>query len=589
MNADMSRQTTETSDTPVVKRFFSYLTGYKKYFIIAILGMVGYSSIDAFVIAQLQPIIDESLGKGEYDFLRLAAYLIVPIFILRGICNFLGTYTLNWISGQVIMHMRQELFQHYMALPVSFHDQNATGNLISKLTFDTEQVARAAGNALLVLVREGALIIGLLVVMFYYSWQLSAIFLLIGPVVAIIVSIVSKRFRKVSRNIQHAMGNLTTAVEQVVKGHKVVLMFGGQEKESERFKRKNNQNRQQTLKLFATKVISVSTIQIIASIALAVVLFIASTPGLVELSAGVFTNVVVCMTMLLKPLKQITTVNNEFQRGMAACTSIFAVLDELAEVDQGNVRLDKASGEIAFNHVTFTYPGKEQPALSEVNLSIRAGETIALVGRSGSGKSTLSNLITRFYRPQQGAIFLDGIDLNDIALRSLRRQCALVSQHVTLFNDTIANNIAYGALEQVSQERLEEVSKLAHVHDFVMQLEDGYETVVGENGLMLSGGQRQRIAIARAILLDAPILILDEATSALDTESERLIQNALEQLQENTTSIVVAHRLSTIENADQIVVIEQGRIIEIGTHKTLLKKQGHYFNLHQMQFGNESP
>ena len=588
MNANISEQTAESLDAPVVKRFFSYLSGYKKYFVIAILGMIGYSSIDAFVIAQLQPIIDESLGNGEYDFLRMAAYLIVPIFILRGVCNFLGTYTLNWISGQVIMNMRQELFQHYMALPVSFHDQNATGTLISKLTFDTEQVARAAGNALLVLVREGALIIGLLVVMFYYSWQLSAIFLLIGPIVALIVSLVSKRFRKVSRNIQHAMGNLTTAVEQVVKGHKVVLMFGGQEKEAQRFQRKNNQNRQQTLKLFATKVISVSTIQIIASVALAVVLFIASTPGLVDLSAGVFTNVVVCMTMLLKPLKQITTVNNEFQRGMAACTSIFEVLDELAEIDQGKVNLDKAQGDVVFNDVTFTYPGKEQPALSEINLTVKAGETIALVGRSGSGKSTLSNLLTRFYRPQRGTIELDGIDLNDIELRSLRRQCALVSQHVTLFNDTIANNIAYGSDGQVSQSRLEEVSKLAHVHDFVNQLEDGYDTMVGENGLMLSGGQRQRIAIARAILLDAPILILDEATSALDTESERLIQNALEQLQKHTTSFVVAHRLSTIEKADQIVVIEQGRIVEIGTHEALLDKQGHYFNLHQMQFGAES-
>lgn len=588
MSVDAESTLSANVETPVVKRFLSYLTGYKWYFAIAIFGMVGYSSIDAFVIAQLQPIIDESLGKGEYDFLRLAAYLIIPIFILRGIFNFLGTYTLNWISGQVIMNMRQELFRHYMALPVSFHDQHATGTLISKLTFDTEQVARAAGNALLVLVREGALVIGLLVVMFYYSWQLSAIFLLIGPIVAIVVSVVSKRFRKVSRNIQRAMGSLTTAVEQVVKGHKVVLMFGGQDKEAARFAQKNNQNRQQTLKLFAAKVISVSTIQIIASVALAVVLFIASTPGLVELSAGVFTNVVVCMTMLLKPLKQITTVNNEFQRGMAACGSIFAVLDELAEIDQGQRQLDSVAGNVRFEQVTFSYPNKEQPALSDISLDVKAGQTIALVGRSGSGKSTLSNLLTRFYTPQNGQILLDDVDINSLDLRFLRRQFALVSQHVTLFNDTIANNICYGALEPVGQERLIEVAKLANVHDFVMELEAGYETIVGENGFMLSGGQRQRIAIARAILLDAPILILDEATSALDTESERLIQTALERLQASTTSFVVAHRLSTIENADQIIVIEHGRIVEQGTHQSLLAMQGHYYNLYQMQFGAEA-
>jgi subfamily B ATP-binding cassette protein MsbA len=572
----------------VVRRFLTYLTDYKKHFAVAIVGMIGYSMIDAFVIAQLQPIIDESLGKGDYAYLRMAAYLIVPIFILRGIFNFMGTYTLNWISGQVVMKMRQALFQHYMSLPVSFHDQHSTGTLISKLTYDTEQVARAAGQALLTLVREGALVVGLLAVMFFYSWQLSAIFLLIGPVVAIIVSYVSKRFRLVSKNIQQAMGDLTIAVEQVVKGHKVVLMFGGQDKESQRFAKKNNVNRQQNLKLVAAKITSVAAIQIIASIALAVVLFIASSPGLVELSAGVFTNVVVCMTMLLKPLKQITTVNNDFQRGMAACSSVFAVLDAMAEPDKGSRTLPSVRGQVRFENVSFHYPNKTQNALEAINLDISPGETVALVGRSGSGKSTLSSLLTRFYSPQQGQITLDGVPLDELDLRFLRKQFALVSQHVTLFNDTIANNICYGVDAAVSEERLLEVARLAHVNDFVAQLEDGYETMVGENGLMLSGGQRQRIAIARAMLLNAPILILDEATSALDTESERLIQDALANLQASTTSIVVAHRLSTIENADCIVVVEQGRIVESGKHDELLALQGHYYNLHQLQHNSES-
>ena len=572
-------------DKPVFKRFLSYLTEYKLFFAIAVIGMIGYSAIDAFVVAQLKPLIDDSLGQGNFEFLRIAAYLIVPMFILRGIFNFMGTYTLDWISGKVVLKMRQALFTQFINLPVSFHDSHSTGTLISKLTFDTEQVAKAAGKALLTLVREGALVVGLLFVMFYYSWQLSAIFLLIGPVVALIVSVVSKRFRKVSQNIQQAMGNLTTAVEQVVKGHKVVLMFGGEAKESERFYRKNNENRHQTLKLSVARILSVSSIQIIASIALAVVLYIASVPGLVEnLTAGVFTQVVVCMTMLLKPLKQITTVNNDLQRGMAACQSIFAVLDAAIEPNTGTQKIGRAKGEIAFTDVSFTYPSKETKALNGINFSVKPGQTIALVGRSGSGKSTMSSLLTRFYQPQQGVISLDGIDINAIELGDLRHQFALVSQHVTLFNDTIANNIAYGVHDNYNHDAVLRAAQIAHVTEFVDELDDGFETVVGENGLMLSGGQRQRIAIARAILQQAPILILDEATSALDTESERLIQDALQQLQASCTSIVVAHRLSTIESADKILVIDQGQIVEQGSHHALLEQNGPYAQLHALQF-----
>ncbi|WP_084407257.1 lipid A export permease/ATP-binding protein MsbA [Aestuariibacter salexigens] len=578
--------TSGQSSPTLFSRFTTYLKAYKAAFVVAIIGMIGYSAVDAFVLAQVQPLIDEALGNQQFDFLRLAAMLIVPLFVLRGIFNFLGTYTLSWIGSQVVMRMRQELFHKFIHLPVSFHDTHASGNLISKVTYDTEQVANAAGKALLTLVREGALVIGLLIVMFYYSWQLSAIFLLIGPLVAVIVSQVSRRFRVVSRNIQQAMGNLTSAVEQVIKGHKVVLMFGGQKLEDERFRRKNNFNRQQTMKLVVTQILSVSTIQVIASIALAVVLFVASVPGAVDnLTPGVFTNVVFCMTMLLKPLKQLTTVNNEFQRGMAACASVFDVLDRQEETDTGSTSLERAEGRIAFNNVTFTYPGKQQPALNDISFVGEPGQTIALVGRSGSGKSTISSLLTRFYDPQQGSITLDDTLIQNVSLKDLRRQFALVSQHVTLFNDTIANNIAYGSEQRVSRADIERAAATAHVNEFIEQLPDGLDTVIGENGLMLSGGQRQRIAIARALLLNAPILILDEATSALDTESERLIQDALEQLQKDCTSIVVAHRLSTIENADIILVIEKGEIIERGTHTQLLANpDGAYTQLHRMQF-----
>ena len=391
-----------------VKRFLRYLREFKFPFFVAVIGMVGYSAVDTFVFAQLQPMIDESLGKNDQAYLRLAAYAIVPLFLLRGLFNFLGTYTLTWIGSQVVMRMRQQLFDKYIHLPVSFHDTQAVGALISKVTYDTEQVANASGKALLTLVREGALVIGLLAVMFYYSWQLSLIFLLIGPLVAVIVSFVSKRFRVVSRNIQQAMGNLTSAVEQAVKGHKVVIMFGGQTIEQKRFEQKNNNNRQQTMKLAVTQILSVSSIQVIASVALAVVLYIASTPGMVEkLSAGVFINVVFCMVMLLKPLKQLTTINNEFQKGMTACVSVFEILDRENEADSGDIKLERAVGKIEFDDVTFTYPGKHSPALTNVSFTAEPGHSVALVGRSGSGKSTISSLLTRFYSPQRGQVRLD--------------------------------------------------------------------------------------------------------------------------------------------------------------------------------------
>ncbi|MDG6099198.1 lipid A export permease/ATP-binding protein MsbA [Alteromonas sp. ZYF713] len=578
-------QQNDTQALPV-KRFFSYLKAYKLAFIVAFIGMVGYSALDTFVISQVQPVIDRSLNNQDYGYLRMAAYLVVPVFILRGIFNFMGSYALSWIGAQVVMTMRQQLFSKYIHLPVSFHDQQAKGNLISKVIYDTDQVARAAGKSLAILVREGALVIGILAWMFYLSWQLSLVFLFVGPVVAVIVTFVTKRFRTVSRNIQKSMGNLTSAVEQVVKGHKVVLMFGGQQKEQDRFAKKNNTNRQQTMKLAVTQTLSVSSIQVIASVALAVVLYIASTPGmLAELTAGTFVTIVFYMVMLLKPLKQLTTVNSEFQKGMAACQSIFAVLDEQIEKDIGVLDANEVKGNIRFNNVTFTYPGKHTPAIDNMNLDAPAGTSIALVGRSGSGKSTMSNLLTRFYLPEQGQITLDNTDINEFKLTELRKNIALVSQQVTLFNDTIANNIAYGVAENVSREAVEKAAKLAHVMEFADLLEDGLDTMIGEDGSALSGGQRQRVAIARALLLDAPVLILDEATSALDTESERMIQDALVTLQQDRTSIIIAHRLSTIENADQILVIDQGKIIEQGKHQDLLNKGGAYAQLHALQFG----
>ena len=568
-----------------LRRFLAYIKPYKVLFFLAVLGMIGYAAVDTFVFSQVRPLIDQSLNVGNYDYLKNAAYFIVPLFILRGIFNFMGSYTLEYIGTQVVMKMRQELFEKFIHLPVEYHDHHSSGSLISKVIFDTEQVRGAAGKAMLTVVRDGMFVLGLVVVMFYYSWKLSLIFFLIGPLVGIIVSIVSKRFRKVSKAIQQAMGTLTASVEQAVKGHKVVLMHDGQQYESDKFASRNNQNRLQNMKLVTAQILSVSSIQIIASVALAFVLFTASLPSMVEeLTVGIFINVIVCMVMLLKPLKQLTTVNTEFQKGMAACASIFAVLDTENEIDSGTYELTRAKGKLSLQDVSFTYPTKKDPAIKNVSFEVLPGQTVALVGRSGGGKSTLSNLLTRFYAPDSGQILLDDQNISELTLRSLRRQFALVSQQVILFNDTIANNIAYGKEGEVTREQIIKAADMAHVTNFVKQQSDGFDTIVGENGLMLSGGQRQRIAIARAILADSPILLLDEATSALDTESEKFIQQQLDALQRSRTSIVVAHRLSTIENADLILVVESGQVVESGNHKTLLDKNGIYAQLHALQF-----
>ncbi|EKN3731256.1 lipid A ABC transporter ATP-binding protein/permease MsbA [Yersinia enterocolitica] len=567
-------------------RLWPLISPYKTGLVVAAIALILNAASDTFMLSLLKPLLDDGFGKANSSILKWMPLAVIGLMVVRGVTGFVSSYCISWVSGKVVMHIRRRLFSHMMGMPVSFFDQQSTGTLLSRITYDSEQVAASSSGALVTVVREGASIIGLFIMMFYYSWQLSLILIVIAPIVSVSIRLVSKRFRNISKNMQSTMGEVTTSAEQMLKGHKEVLIFGGQKVETERFEAVSNRMRQQGMKLVSASSISDPIIQLIASFALAFVLYAASFPSVMEtLTAGTITVVFSAMIALMRPLKSLTNVNAQFQRGMAACQTLFTILDMEQEKDEGKLEVDRAKGEIEFRHVTFYYPGKDTPALNDINMHIEAGKTVALVGRSGSGKSTIANLMTRFYDVSEGSILLDGHDLRDYRLGALRNQVALVSQNVHLFNDTVANNIAYARDEQYSRAEIEEAARMAYAMDFINKMENGLDTVIGENGVMLSGGQRQRIAIARALLRDCPILILDEATSALDTESERAIQAALDELQKNRTSLVIAHRLSTIEKADEILVIEDGRIVERGMHAELLAKKGVYAQLNRMQFG----
>ncbi|MGR5436841.1 lipid A ABC transporter ATP-binding protein/permease MsbA [Vibrio owensii] len=582
----MSINTDETT-WQTFKRLWQFIRLYKSGIIVAVIALVINALSDTYMISLLKPLLDEGFGNAESDFLRTLPLIVFAMMFIRGVSGFVSTYCLSWVSGNVVMQIRRMVFNHFMHMPVSYFDKEKTGNLLSRITYDSEQVSAATSQALVSIVREGASIIGLLVLMFYNSWQLSLVLFAVAPVVAWGIGIVSKRFRKISKNMQTMMGHVTASAEQMLKGHKVVLSYGGQDIEGKRFEKVSNQMRQQSMKLVTAQAAANPIIQMIASIAIVVVLYLASIDSIKEqLTPGTFTVVFSAMFGLMRPLKALTNVTSQFQRGMAASQTLFALVDLEPEKNEGKFTVERANGDVAVKDVSFTYEGAEKPALENVSFDIPKGKTVALVGRSGSGKSTIANLFNRFYDVSSGSITLDGHDIRDYELKNLREQFALVSQNVHLFNDTIANNIAYATEDQYTREDIERAAKLAHVTEFVSKMEDGLDTMIGENGASLSGGQRQRVAIARALLRDAPVLVLDEATSALDTESERAIQSALDELQKDKTVLVIAHRLSTIENADEILVVDEGSIVERGNHAELIaKKEGAYAQLHRIQFG----
>ena len=581
-------QENDFSTLQTFKRLWPTIKPFKAGLVVSGIALVLNALADSGLIYLLKPLLDDGFGKANHSFLKIMAFVVVEMIILRGVTNFISNYCLAWVSGKVVMTMRRRLFKHLMFMPVSFFDRNSTGKLLSRITYDSEMIASSSSGSLITIVREGAYIISLLAVMFYTSWELTLVLFVIGPIIAVLITIVSKIFRKLSKNLQDSMGELTATTEQMLKGHKVVLSFGGQFVEEERFNKVSNNMRRKGMKMVTADSISDPVVQIIASLALAVVLFLATTPLIAEdnLSAGSFTVVFSSMLAMMRPLKSLTNVNSQFQRGMAACQTLFAILDLEPEKDNGTYQAEPAKGELEFKNVSFAYQGKDELALNNISFSVPAGKTVALVGRSGSGKSTIANLVTRFYDIEQGEILLDGVNIQDYRLSNLRENCAVVSQQVHLFNDTIANNIAYAAQDKYSREEIIAAAKAAYALEFIEKLPQGFDTVIGENGASLSGGQRQRLAIARALLRNSPVLILDEATSALDTESERAIQSALDELKKDRTVIVIAHRLSTIENADEILVIDHGEIRERGNHKALLEQNGAYKQLHSMQFSS---
>ncbi len=578
----------EYSGAEIYARLLQYARPHWRMFSIGILGMIGFAAADVSFVALMRPLLDGSFVDKDPATIQRMPWLILVLFLLRGVSAFGSAFGMAWVGRQVILSLRQELFGQYLRLPVSFFDRTSSGNLIAKLTYHTEQVAESTSKALTSVVRDGLTVIGLVGLMLYLDWRLAAFILAVGPLIAGLVTYVSRRFRRISSRIQDSMGDVTHVAEEAISGQRVVKLYDGEDYEARHFASANESNRRLHLKLVSTRAGSTATVQFIAAWAVAAIIYFATSPQVLEsMTPGTFVAFIGAMLSLLQPLKNLTTLNEKLQRGIAAAGDIFLLLNEAPEPAGGEQPLQRARGQIRIEGLNFSYPGAEAPVLNDINLSIEPGQTIAFVGRSGSGKSSLLGLLPRFYDSTSGRILLDGHDIRDYRLKDLRRQFALVDQNITLFNDSVARNIAYGALSGASQEQIVEAARAAHALDFIQALPRGFDTEVGQNGVLLSGGQRQRLAIARALLKPAPILILDEATSALDTESERAVQQALAALMQGRTTLVIAHRLSTIQGADMIVVMDSGRIVEQGRHDDLLAAGGYYANLYNMQFSDE--
>jgi len=574
-------------------RLLRYVKPYFGVFAAAILATVLLAATDPAIPALVQPLLDGSFVNKDPVFILWMPVLLAGLFLVRGLSRFLGTTGMQWVATRVVMDIRNAMFNKLLVLPTRRFDDISAGALLSKLTYDVNQVMQTSTETLIILVRDGFSVVGLLLWIFYLNWKLSVSTLLIVPFIALIVRLASRRLRRLSRELQDAMGELNHIVDEAIQGQKVIKIFGGQAYETNRFRHVNNWVRRYNVKLITASEATVGIVQQLAVIALAVMIYFASLQSAAdELTVGGVVSLFGAMAMMLTPIKRLTQINEQLQRGLAAAESIFNLIDEPPEPDQGVQTLRRAQGRISFRNVDFRYRENANQVLHNINLEVIPGETVALVGPSGSGKTSLMNLVPRFYELTQGEILLDGLNIADLRLADLRANIAYVGQDIVLFNDTVRANIAYGSPREVSDAETIEAAEKAHAMEFIGEFPDGLDTLIGENGARLSGGQRQRVAIARALIKDAPILILDEATSALDTESERKVQEALETLRQGRTAFIIAHRLSTIENADRIVVLDRGEIIEIGAHAELLAQGGLYASLYRMQrlqeWGTES-
>ncbi len=566
-------------------RLLGYVRPYWRTFLLAVLSMVAVAVTEPAIPALLKPLLDGSFIDKDPTWIKLVPILLVVIFLVRGLGSFASNVALGWVSYRVVMDLRASMFDRLLNLPVRFFDEHPSGNLMAKLTYDANNICDAATKVVLVLVRDTVAVIGLLGWMFYLSWKLSLIMFIAAPFIVVTVALLSKRLRHVNRALQHAMGDMTQIMAEGILGHKIVKVFSGQQYENERFRAVINWVRRYSMKVVTASAINVPVVQFIAAVALAVIIYIASLQSAADqITVGTFVSFFGAMGLLFSPIKRLTSVNEPLQRGLAGAESTFALIDEPPEPDGGSAVIGRARGGLEFRALSFRYPGSDRKVLCDIDLRIEPGETIALVGHSGSGKSTLVNLIPRFYDPTVGSILLDGHDLRSLRLNRLRDNIALVPQETLLFNDTIAANIAYGMGSEPGEQQVRLAAAGACAMEFIEALPEGLNTLVGENGVRLSGGQRQRIAIARALLKDAPILLLDEATSALDSRTESLIHTALAELMRGRTTIIIAHRLSTVKSANRIVAMEAGTIREIGTHDELLARNGVYSKLYQWQF-----
>lgn len=572
------------STLSLYKRLFIYVKPFWPVLFVGIFANILYSAIDAGLTYMMRPFLDKGFINVDLSFTKKIPFIVLIGITIRGLASSFGSYCMTWVARSVVKHLRQQVFSHIMKLPADYYDEATSGQLLSKILYDVEQVAQVSADALTDFVQNTCLVIGLLTVMMIICWQLSLMFLFVIPFIGLLVNFTNKRVRRISHKVQKAMVDVTEIASEAIEGYRVIRIFGGGEHETSKFNQATETSRLNDMKVAVSKAINVSGVQLIIAFGISIIIFAAiQLSTIITVTAGTFLAIIAGMLQLIKPLKTLTTLNAAIQRGLAGAESVFALLDKPVEKEAGQQLITPITGDIYFNQINFAYR-RGQPVLHNVSFAINAGETVALVGHSGSGKSTLASLLPRFYdlEPGCGNITLDGKPLSDISLSSLRAQMALVSQQVTLFNDTLANNIAYGRFD-LSRDEIIAAAKLAYADEFIKRLPQGYDTQVGENGVLLSGGQRQRLAIARAILKDAPILILDEATSALDSESERFIQLALEKVMATRTTLVIAHRLSTIKRAHKIVVLNQGRVVEQGTHQQLLTINGHYAQLYHGQ------